>query len=517
MKKIITLFLLLPIINSFQIPFNKAPSVVESKRRNIKHFNLNFDNDNGTTIFIPIPMNNFRDDDYSEAVEEYKEPDNKFNFTHIGGYNEVKKELLQMKEIFDNYKKYEYYNVRIPRGILLEGPPGNGKTLLAKCFAGECKYNFIPVSGSEFNEKYVGVGASRMRDLFERARRNQPAIIFIDEIDVIGGKRVIADDGSGTERYQTLNQLLVLMDGYNSYKDKIFIIGATNRKDVLDEALLRSGRFDKIIHIPNPDADTRKEIIKIHRGQKPIDKTISNDDIGEITSGLSGADIENVLNEATLLALRKNKIPISYELLEQTRDKILFGETNQDRKYSKELLEKIAIHECGHLLASLFCKNHAKATKISISSSNPKALGYTFFHWDDKYLYSETDLDERIFTLFGGYIAEKIFFGEVSSGAVDDIKKIKILSEDMIIDYLMTDDPLYSYNSDEYKRNVDDKINTKIKNIKNNVFSLIIENKNLLHYLSTELINRKTISNEQLSKIIEVGLFIYPNKDLKNF
>ena len=186
----------------------------------------------------------------------------KYNFTNIGGYDTIKNELFQMKDILDNGKIYRKYNIRTPKGLLLEGPPGNGKTLLAKCFAGECGFNFISVSGSEFNEKYVGVGAARIRDLFKKAKKNQPCILFIDELDALGAKRSYNDEGSSSERFQTLNQLLVLMDGFDSDSmNKIFIMGATNRKDILDSALLRSGRFDKIVHVPNPDEKTRRAII----------------------------------------------------------------------------------------------------------------------------------------------------------------------------------------------------------------------------------------------------------------
>ena len=272
-------------ISSFQYPnyylnfLEKSSSqIIKSRKEKLNQTIL--------SNFLFFEKNSFPDENDNYCIEN-----NQYNFSHIGGYKEIKEELYQLKDFLNDIEKYKDYNIRIPRGLLLEGPPGNGKTLFAKCFAGECKFKFICISGSEFNEKYIGVGASRLRRLFQEGKEKQPCIIFIDELDAVGGKRSSDIDGSSNERSHTLNQLLVLMDGFQKDSfEKIFIIGATNRKDILDEALIRSGRFDKIIHIPNPDYETRREILNIHLKKKPIN--ISIEDITEITKGMSGADIE---------------------------------------------------------------------------------------------------------------------------------------------------------------------------------------------------------------------------------
>ena len=287
------------------------------------------------------------------------ETDIQENFETIGGYESIKQELLQVKDILANSAKYAEYNIRTPKGVLFEGPPGNGKTLLAKCFAGECGFNFIAVSGSDFNEKYVGIGALRVREIFQKAQQNQPCIIFIDELDAIGGKRLYNDEGSVVERFNTLNQLLVLMDGFRSdTMQNVFILGATNRKDILDSALLRSGRFDKIVHIPNPDYETRIKIIDIHRTKKPIEDFIQSTLVAQITSGLSGADIENLLNEASLEALRHDRKVDSLEQMEQVRDKLIMGVTCSRQEISPFTKRRIAIHESGHLITGFLSGSH---------------------------------------------------------------------------------------------------------------------------------------------------------------
>ena len=307
-------------VNSYHM-FDNFSHISHSQSKNAtkKHFI--------ETILIPLPFKPEQlmspNDDSPDTFDVKSKPGK--TFQDIGGYNDIKDELFQLRDIFEKKEIYKEYLLRTPRGILLEGPPGNGKTLMAKCFAGECDFSFIASSGSEFNEKYVGVGAARMRKLFETARKNQPAVIFIDELDVIGSKRVVTDDGGGSEKYQTLNQLLVLMDGFDSANDDIFVVGATNRKDVLDEALLRSGRFDKTIHVPNPDPETRREIIRIHSRYKPLDPSINMDDLVDLTSGLSGADIENLFNEACLKNIRQNRIPVQLSDLEEIRERFLVG------------------------------------------------------------------------------------------------------------------------------------------------------------------------------------------------
>ena len=437
----ILFFNIILISQSFQLPNNYMDYLekrsIQSRRDNLNH-----------TI---IPKLLFLEkDSYKEEKPNYFIEKPHYNFTNIGGYKEIKNELYQMKDILENHKKYKEYNIRVPKGLLLEGPPGNGKTLFAKCFAGECNFKFISISGSEFNEKYIGVGASRIRDLFQQGKENQPCVLFIDELDAVGGKRSTDLEGGTNERSNTLNQLLVLMDGFQKDSfEQMFIIGATNRKDILDDALIRSGRFDKIIHVPNPDYETRKEIITIHLKKKPI--SLPLEEICDITKGMSGADIENILNEASLLALRKNTTVHTTDFLEEIRDRIIIGISNQKNNLSNDLKKRIAIHETGHLLISFMTPLHEKPNKITIDSHSIETLGYTFYSLSENKsgLYSKQYLKERIMTLLGGRIAEEIYFqGEVSTGAIDDLYKVMDIAKKMVMEHCMIRRPIFSFLSE---------------------------------------------------------------------
>ena len=459
--------------------------------------------------------------DKNDFIEEEKKQNYfiekpNYNFTDIGGYQEIKDELYQIKEILKNNEKYKEYNIRIPKGLLLEGPPGNGKTLLAKCFAGECNFNFISISGSEFNEKYIGVGASRIRDLFEQGRLHQPCILFIDELDAVGGKRSYDSEGSSTERFNTLNQLLVLMDGFQKdIFEKIFIIGATNRKDILDKALIRSGRFDKIIHVPNPDYETRKKIIEIHIRKKPI--FVSIDDIIQITNGMSGADIENILNESSLFALRKNITINSTKILEEMRDRILIGISNQKRNLSSDLKKRIAIHETGHLLISFMTPLHENPIKITIDSQSSDTFGYTFYSLSENHngLYSKQYLKERIMTLLGGRIAEEIYFkGEISTGGVDDLYKVMDIAKKMVMEHCMFRRPIFSFLSENKKEIIDKQIQIIIEESYTEVYNLLENHQDLLEWFSNHLLEYKTLLKNELISTLKEGLDKYPSNDI---
>ena len=377
-----------------------------------------------------------------EAFQTVPKPENQiphYDFSKIGGYHDVKRELQQMKEILLEVHKYKQFNVRTPKGILLEGPPGNGKTLMAKCFAGECGFNFISAAGPEFNEKFVGVGAARVRYLFNQAMENQPCILFIDEIDAIGARRSGLDDGGMVEKSQTLNQLLVLLDGFDADRMRqVIVIAATNQRAILDPALTRSGRFDRIIHVGNPDDETRREIIDIHRNAKPISNNISTDTISDYCDGMSGADIENLLNEVSLRALLNNHYINSISDFDQMREEILFGRTLNAIKLSYETKQRIAIHEWGHVLSSLLTRTHPLPKKVSISLNNPSALGLTTFSSLGVGLMTKQDLEDRVQTLLGGYVAEKIMYdGDISSGASDDLSRVKNILKRMVKQYFM--------------------------------------------------------------------------------
>jgi cell division protease FtsH len=361
-----------------------------------------------------------------------------YNFNNIGGYELIKEELMQCADILLNYTKYAKYNVRIPKGIILEGPPGNGKTLMAKCFSGEINIGFIPVSGAQFQEKYVGVGASRVRELFALATENVPCIIFIDELDALGRKRS-SDQSSNTEHDSTLNELLVNLDGFKS-ANGIFVIGATNRVDLLDSALIRPGRIDKKIYIGNPDKQTRKRILEIHLVNKPLEHMVTLDYLVELTNGFSGAEIENLLNEAMLYVLRQNRYEINKSDINMIANRILVGFQSNKNQLTEDVIYQVAVHEIGHALVGLFTK-YRKLVKITINLFSPKTLGFTLFEPSSNNIQTKEQLINEIMVLLGGRIAEEIIFKNtnISSGASQDIQHVKKIAEQMIVHLGMGD------------------------------------------------------------------------------
>lgn len=379
-----------------------------------------------------------------------------YNFTDIGGYNNIKLELQQCVSILSNYTKYAGYNVRIPKGLIFEGPPGNGKTLFAKALAGEAKVNFIAVSGSEFQEKYVGVGPHKIRELFKLASENLPCIIFIDEIDALGRKRSGDGETSGSERDSTLNELLVALDGFKN-STGVFVIGATNRADLLDSALVRPGRVDKRIYIGNPDEKTRAQILKIHAKGKPMESSVDMENLIEQTDGFSSAQIENILNEAMLHALRYERTAISNEDIDDIVNKMMVGWQPNEHVFTNDVIDHIAIHELGHAVVGLLSRHHSKMTKVLINLSAPKSPAYTVFESPGSSIMMSEALFEHLMILLSGRIAEEVFYGKssVSTGAINDFEEALKLAQRMIVYYGMGKHAIYPSNSEKYKEIID--------------------------------------------------------------
>lgn len=379
-------------------------------------------------------------------------------FKDIGGYDKIKLELRQCIDILSNYTKYANYNVRIPKGLILEGPPGNGKTLLAKALAGEAKIGFIAVSGSEFQEKYVGVGSSRVRELFKLAKKNVPCIVFIDEIDAIGRRRSGDGESASSERDNTLNELLVALDGFKN-STGVFVIGATNRVDLLDPALVRPGRIDKRIFIGPPDTATREAIIRIHTKGKPYDSSVDLKDLVDLTLGLSGAQIENLLNEAMLHALREDRREMSNKDIDYILNRIMAGWQSTEHQFTSDIIDHIAVHEMGHAIVGLLCKHHSKMTKVIINLSSPKSPAYTVFEGTTSTIYTKQALFEHLMILLAGRIAEEVCYDvTVTTGAINDFEEAFKLAEKMIIYYGMGKNVIYPSSSEKYKEMIDNEV-----------------------------------------------------------
>lgn len=451
------------------------------------------------------------DDDFKPKSEsQYTKTKNfevlknfEITFKDVGGYENVKDELRQCVDILKHYKKYRKYNVRIPKGLILEGPPGTGKTLIAKSLAGESGCSFIPVSGSDFQEKYVGVGPTRVKELFRLAKENIPCIIFIDEMDAVGRKRSSDGESSSNERDNTLNALLVELDGFKN-NTGIFVAGATNRIDLLDSALTRPGRIDKKIHIGLPDNTTRKAIIDIHITGKPYDSSIVLPDLVEITEGLSGAQIENLLNEAMLYALRMNKTEFNYMDFDMNMNKMIAGWQPIEHQFSSDLIDRIAIHEMGHAVVGILSKHHSKMSKVVINLSSPRSPGYTIFEHSKSNIYIREALFEHLMILLAGRIAEEVFYDvSVTTGALNDFEEALKLAEKMIMYYGMGKNMIYPSTSEKYKEMVD----TEVVELIGQAYKcsqLIIEHcKELIVETSEILKAEKLLKADKLNEIIQ--------------
>jgi cell division protease FtsH len=425
------------------------------------------------------------------------------NFTDIGGYDLIKDELRQCIDLLSNYSKYAAYNVRTPKGLIFEGPPGNGKTMLAKALAGEANTSFIAVSGSEFQEKYVGVGASRIRELFTLAKENVPCIIFIDEIDALGRKRSGDGETSGNERDSTLNELLVALDGFKNITG-VFIIGATNRADLLDSALVRPGRVDKRIYIGNPDEKTRRAILTIHSKGKPSDLSVNMDDLVESTAGLSGAQIENLLNEAMLHALRQDRTQFTNVDIDLVLNKMMVGWQPTEHQFTSDIIDHIAIHELGHAIVGLLSKHHAKMTKVVINLFSPKSPAYTIFESSVSSILTREALFEHLMILLSGRIAEEVIYGRsVTTGAINDFEEAARIAERMITYYGLGKHPIYPKYSEKYKEMIDTEVATLLNDAYAKADAKLRKARDLIIEGSELLKQKKVIKADELLELMK--------------
>ena len=424
------------------------------------------------------------------------------SFKDVGGYQNIKLELEQCIDVISNYTKYANYNVRTPKGLIFEGPPGNGKTLLAKALAGEANTSFIAVSGSEFQEKYVGVGSSRIRELFKLATENIPCIVFIDEIDALGRKRTSDGDTSGNERDSTLNELLVAMDGFKNTSG-VFLIGATNRADLLDSALIRPGRIDKRIFINNPDEETREAILNIHLQGKPRDDTVTMPDLIETTQGYSGAQIENLVNEAMLLALREDRDKFSIADIDAVYNRVIGGWQPTKHEFTSAIIDQIAIHELGHAVVGMLAKHHGKMKKVVINLSAPNTPAYTLFESSSNSFATREALFEHLMILLAGRIAEEVFYDvSVTTGAINDFEEALKLAQKMICYYGMGKQLIYPSMSEKYKEMIDSEVTTLIQDAYGYAEFVIRNSKDLIEEGAMILKRDELLTSEKMLELM---------------
>ena len=444
---------------------------------------------------------------------------NKVTFKDVAGIEEEKEELEEIVEFLKNPKKFTDMGARIPKGVLLVGQPGTGKTLLAKAVAGEAGVPFFIMSGSDFVEMFVGVGASRVRDLFEQAKKNAPCIIFIDEIDAVGRQRGAGLGGGHDEREQTLNQLLVEMDGFGT-NEGVIVLAATNRPDVLDKALLRPGRFDRQIVVPAPDVLAREKILEVHARNKKVADDVDLKTIAKNTSGFSGADLENVLNEAALLAARRDLKQIGMQEIEDAMIKVTMGPEKKTRVRSEKENKLVAYHEAGHAVVSRFLETQDPVHQISIV---PRGLagGYTMYRpTEDKSFMSKTEMEENIVSLLGGRVAEKLILNDISTGASNDIERASKIARDMVTKYGMSEkvgsimfgsgqeevflgrDFTQSKNySEETASLIDGETKKIIDEAYNRCMQILTEHVDKLHAVAAVLLEKEKIDSEEFEAI----------------
>ena len=449
---------------------------------------------------------------FGDARVQDTPQDSKVTFQDVAGEDEEKEELREIVEFLRQPDKYLALGARIPKGVLLVGPPGTGKTLLAKAVAGEAGVKFLSISGSDFVEMYVGVGASRVRDLFEQAKKKAPAIVFIDEIDAVGRHRGAGTGGGNDEREQTLNQLLVEMDGFGT-NSGIIVMAATNRPDVLDPALLRPGRFDRQITVNRPDAQGREDILKVHSRNKPLGPDVDLKEVAKDTIGFTGADLENLLNEAALLAVRRKKKALTMAEINDASSRVQMGTEKKSHKYSKKAKRLTAYHEAGHAVAAYYVEGHDPVKEISIIPRGLGAGGYTWYTPQEENYNSKKEMLDDLISMLGGRVAEALALGDISTGASNDLQRATQICRDMVAKYGMSEvlgPAVFSDENDEvflgkdfghvnnYSEATSAKIDAEIERMMRHAYSQteeILKN----HYEKLELVAETLLQKEKLT------------------
>lgn len=453
----------------------------------------------------------------SQARVYSKNGKGKTTFKDVAGMEEAKEELVEVVDFLKNPKKFAKIGAKIPRGVMLIGAPGTGKTLMARAVAGEADVPFFSISGSEFVEMFVGVGASRVRDLFQKAKRNAPCIVFIDEIDAVGRQRGFGIGGGHDEREQTLNQILTEMDGFEK-ETNVIVMAATNRPDILDFALMRPGRFDRRVIIDMPNLVEREEILKVHARGKPMSKEVDFKKVARTTPGFSGADLENLVNEAAILAARHNRTSVKQDDLEQAIEKIGLGPEKKSRKLSEEEKKITAYHEVGHALVGKLLPGCDPIQKVTIIPRG-MSLGATWsVPEEDTHLKSVSKFKDEICSLLGGYISEKIFFNEVTTGASSDLKRATDIARRMVTEYGMSPElgmvifgekgggqflgaevSTYKNYSEEIASKIDEAVSNLIKEASERTTKIIEDNKKLMHKIAEQLLKKEVLNGDEFN------------------
>ena len=469
----------------------------------------------------------------NSKAKKFNEERPEVTFKDVAGVDEAVEEMREIKDFLSNPKKYQKIGAKIPRGCLLVGPPGTGKTLLAKAVAGEASVPFFSISGSDFVEMFVGVGASRVRDLFKEARAASPSIIFIDEIDAVGRQRGTGLGGGNDEREQTLNQMLVEMDGFDK-TDSVVLIAATNRSDVLDPALLRPGRFDRQIVVDTPDVNGRLAILKVHAKGKPLGSDVDLDSIAHITSGFTGADLMNLMNESALLTARKDKKIITQREISESLERVIAGPERRGRVMTDQTKKTIAYHESGHALVGHLLEHADPVHKISIISRG-RALGYTLSIPDeDKVLNSLSEMRDELAVFMGGRVAEQIFTGDITTGASNDLERATKMARAIVTQYGMS--PLGSQvfgqpnhevflgrdygNSQDYSdvtaRQIDEEVSKIMKEAYDRAYEILSSNKEQMDLMASVLLERETVEGKACQALLdnEWDQYLIDEKDI---